>query len=89
MAFLETEDGRQYARVFCAIRLQHILNDISSVETVESDKIIPESELNCTHTGLPAELRALKGLISHFSTQRVKSTPPTQAGCCLCSENSG
>lgn len=30
--------------MFRAVRLQHILNDVVSVRTVETDKIIPHSE---------------------------------------------
>lgn len=43
-SFLETESGRQFIPVFKAIRLQHILNDVVSVKTLEADGIIPESE---------------------------------------------
>ena len=42
--FLETERGEPYIEVFRAIRIQHILNDIVSVQTLESDKIVPKSE---------------------------------------------
>ena len=45
--FLETERGCQYEPVFKAIRVQHILNDVVSVKTLEADGIIPESEQNC------------------------------------------
>lgn len=41
--FLECEQGQQYAAVFKAVRVQHILNDVVSVKTVEADRIIPES----------------------------------------------
>lgn len=43
--FLETERGEPYIEVFRAIRIQHILNDIVSVQTLESDKIVPKSWL--------------------------------------------
>ena len=42
--FLETERGQPYVQVFRAIRIPHILNDVVSVHTLESDRIIPESE---------------------------------------------
>ena len=42
--FLETERGEPYVEVFRAIRVQHILNDVVSVHTLETDMIIPKSE---------------------------------------------
>ena len=43
-SFLEREAGLPYVEVFRAIRLQHILNDITSIESIEADRIIPQSE---------------------------------------------
>ena len=44
--FLETDRGHKYEPVFKAIRIQHILNDVVSVKTLEADGIIPEGELS-------------------------------------------
>ena len=43
-SFLETENGQPYSCVFNAIRIQHILNDLMSVKTLEADGIIAKSE---------------------------------------------
>ncbi len=48
LTFLETEDGLPFVGVFGAIRLQHILNDFTSVKTLESDKIVPDCKLDET-----------------------------------------
>lgn len=43
-SFLETENGRQFSPIFKAVRLQHIMNDVVSVRTLEADGIIPASK---------------------------------------------
>ena len=42
--FLETEASEPYLEVFKRIRLQHIVNDYESTQTLELDKIIPQSK---------------------------------------------
>ena len=56
---LETEVGQPYMAVFRAIRLQHILNEVVSTGTLETDGIIPECELSLTifHADLLADLQ--------------------------------
>ena len=44
VSFLECEVGEPYVSVFRGVRLQHILNDVVSVRTIEADKIIPEGQ---------------------------------------------
>ena len=43
-SLLETENGRQFSPIFKAVRLQHIMNDVVSVRTLEADGIIPASK---------------------------------------------
>ena len=43
-SLLETENGRQFSPIFKAVRLQHIMNDVVSVRTLEADGIIPPSK---------------------------------------------
>lgn len=56
---LETEVGQPYMAVFRTIRLQHILNEVVSTGTLETDGIIPECELSLTifHADLLAGLQ--------------------------------
>lgn len=44
--FLGETDRDKYVKVFKAIRLQHILNDKPSLNTIEADRIISESMFN-------------------------------------------
>lgn len=46
MCFLCQEENEEYAKVFKAIRLQHIMNDKPSLSTIETDRIIPDSKYN-------------------------------------------
>lgn len=41
---METENGRQFSPIFKAVRLQHIMNDVVSVRTLEADGIVPASK---------------------------------------------
>ncbi|XP_064404214.1 germ cell-less protein-like 1 isoform X2 [Halichondria panicea] len=43
--FLECPGKEEWGRVFRGVRVQHILNDVVSVRTVEGDKIIPDGWL--------------------------------------------
>ena len=49
VSFLECEVGEPYVSVFRGVRLQHILNDVVSVRTIEADKIIPEGRCGYDH----------------------------------------
>ncbi len=42
---LETEAGKPYQSVFEAVRLQHVINDIASAQILDTDRIIPESNI--------------------------------------------
>ncbi len=42
--FLECPGRGEWGRVFRGVRVQHILNDVVSVRTIEGDKIIPDGE---------------------------------------------
>lgn len=44
LCFLECSEGWEWQKVFRGVRLQHILNDVVSVRTVEADMIIPQCE---------------------------------------------
>lgn len=48
---METENGKQFIPIFKAVRLQHIMNDVVSVRTLEADGIIPESKAVHTEFG--------------------------------------
>lgn len=39
VCFLKTERGRPYLPVFCKVRWQHVINDLSSLKLVEDDKV--------------------------------------------------
>lgn len=43
---MDTAKGKPYAEVFRRIRLQHVIKDLTSVGILESDRVIPESELS-------------------------------------------
>ncbi|XP_013388946.1 germ cell-less protein-like 1 [Lingula anatina] len=43
--FLETEKGQQYVEAFQCLRFQHLVNDITSTQVLERDRIVPESWL--------------------------------------------
>ena len=43
---METVRGKPYSEVFRRIRLQHVIKDLASVGILESDRVIPESELS-------------------------------------------
>ena len=44
-AFLDTPKGKPYAEIFRHIRLQHVVKDLASAGILETDRVIPESEL--------------------------------------------
>lgn len=44
IAFLESEEGKQFLSVFTHLRLQHIISDLASARILERDSLIPSGE---------------------------------------------
>ena len=42
LCFLETDEGRKFVPAFRAIRLHHVVNDIRSIQLLDTDRIIPQ-----------------------------------------------
>lgn len=42
VCFLESDEGRAFVPAFRSIRLHHVINDLRSVQLLDSDKIIPQ-----------------------------------------------
>lgn len=46
LCFLETDEGRKFVPAFRAIRLHHVVNDIRSIQLLDTDRIIPQDWLH-------------------------------------------
>lgn len=44
--FLETDDGKVFVPAFRAIRLHHVVNDLRSIQLLDTDRIIPQDWLH-------------------------------------------
>ena len=42
VCFLESDEGRAFVPAFRSIRLHHVINDLRSIQLLDSDKIIPQ-----------------------------------------------
>ena len=42
VCFLETDEGKAFVPAFRAIRLHHIINDLRSIQLLDTDRIIPQ-----------------------------------------------
>jgi len=42
MCFLETDEGKAFVPAFRAIRLHHVINDLRSIQLLDTDRIIPQ-----------------------------------------------
>ena len=40
--FLETDEGKVFVPAFRSIRLHHVVNDLRSIQLLETDRIIPQ-----------------------------------------------
>ena len=47
LSFLETEEGKAFVPAFRAIRLHHVINDLRSVQLLDTDRIIPQGKQFC------------------------------------------
>jgi len=59
-------------KVFREIRVQHILNDLVSIKTVEADKIVPGSKYMCFNGTIKCLLSCVGWLLKLYRTQWLK-----------------
>lgn len=48
--FLETDEGKVFVPAFRSIRLHHVVNDLRSIQLLDTDRIIPQGITVTAHT---------------------------------------